>query len=190
MQPQTQDGSARDQNVADIGGDLKAAGGNVCPRRDELTGAVLRSFALAAGVLPTCEDEPAGVPAPPTRLLPTSLPRHVFHRHAPLRRRRTFCRYTPSFDAFSADYTPAPTTCLPPIRPPPTCFRSDISSTDTLPAVFKTRYILRRGVFLRRCVVSLFFTKRNSNIFVIKFQHFLSISIYNSFQIYLERSDS
>lgn len=35
-----------------------------------------------------------------------------------------------------------------------------------------------------------FFTKRNSNIFVIKFQHFLSISIYNSFQIYLERSDS
>lgn len=48
-----------------------------CPRRDELTGAVLRSFALPARVLLTCEDEPAGVPAPPTRLLPISLPRHV-----------------------------------------------------------------------------------------------------------------
>ncbi len=130
-----------------------------------------------------------------TSLRACLLLRHDFFRQAPvdalpLRRRRIFCRYTPSFDAFSADYTPAPTTCLPPIRPPPTCFRSDISSTDTPPpAVFKTRRLLMRRLFaaLRRIA---FFTKRNSNIFVIKFQHFLSISIYNSFQIYLERSDS
>ena len=55
----------------------------------------------------------------------------------PLRRRRTLCRY-PLFALF-ADYRPAPMTCLPPIRSPPTCFRSEISSTDTPPpAVFKT----------------------------------------------------
>ena len=52
--------------------------------------------------------------------------------------------------AFFADYRPAPMTCLPSMRPPPTCFRSDIFSTDTPPSPS-----LRRDVFLRRCVVSL-----------------------------------
>lgn len=95
----------------------------------------------------------------------------------PLRRRRTLCRYPPlrTFRGLHA--------------------RADDMSASDAPsfghvlhryaiAVFKTR---RLFAALRRIA---FFTKRNSNIFVIKFQHFLSISIYNSFQIYLERSDS